>query len=118
MAENSKKIYKVVVRDVIEWINENLEEQLHIERISAKSGYSKWHFQRIFKEETGISLGKYIRERKLSHAYQLLVNTDMSVIDISTSLGFTSQQVFSRTVKKELRRSPRDIRKNGAIQPS
>ncbi|STU91721.1 multiple antibiotic resistance protein MarA [Klebsiella pneumoniae] len=45
---------------------------LSLEKVSERSGYSKWHLQRMFKKETGHSLGQYIRSRKLTEIAQKL----------------------------------------------
>ncbi|WP_249415228.1 AraC family transcriptional regulator [Citrobacter sp. RHBSTW-00599] len=60
-----EKINRLVVYEIMQWIDEHLEEPLKVEDVSAKAGYSKWHFQRMFKEVAGISLGKYIKLEKL-----------------------------------------------------
>jgi AraC family transcriptional activator of mar-sox-rob regulon/AraC family multidrug resistance transcriptional activator len=86
----------------MQWIDEHLEEPLKVEDVSAKAGYSKWHFQRMFKEVAGISLGKYIKLEKLRRAYFLLENTDIPVIEVCFMLGFTSQQVFTRAMRNEM----------------
>ncbi|SPY94318.1 right origin-binding protein [Proteus mirabilis] len=49
-----------VVKDIIVWIEQNLDSRLSLDIIAEKSGYTKWHFQRLFKAYTGISLGKYV----------------------------------------------------------
>lgn len=63
-----KNINRLVVYEIMQWIDEHLEEPLKVEDVSAKAGYSKWHFQRMFKEVAGISLGKYIKLEKLRRA--------------------------------------------------
>ncbi|MBJ3816869.1 AraC family transcriptional regulator [Shimwellia pseudoproteus] len=62
------KFAKQVVAETLVWIEENLTEPLSIEAIGAQSGYSPWHFQRMFKYFTGVTLGKYIRMRRLTRA--------------------------------------------------
>ncbi|CNK39719.1 putative right origin-binding protein [Yersinia intermedia] len=48
---------KEFIMDLIIWINNNIEMPLKINDVAIKSGYSKWHFQRLFFSETGQSLG-------------------------------------------------------------
>ena len=43
-------------RDLIDWIEKNLEGKLTIDDVSAKAGYSKWHLQRMFRDDTGFQL--------------------------------------------------------------
>ena len=56
----------ITIHSILSWIEDNLESPLSLEKVSERSGYSKWHLQRMFKKETGHSLGQYIRSRKLT----------------------------------------------------
>jgi len=56
-----------IISDLIKWIEKNLEQPLSIDAVAEKSGYSKWHLQRMFKKVTGQILGTYIRHRRLTH---------------------------------------------------
>ena len=56
----------ITIHSILDWIENNLESPLSLEKVSERSGYSKWHLQRMFKKETGHSLGQYIRSRKTS----------------------------------------------------
>ena len=58
----------ITIHSILSWIEDNLESPLSLEKVSERSGYSKWHLQRMFKKETGHSLGQYIRSRKLTCA--------------------------------------------------
>lgn len=62
----------VTIHSILDWIEDNLESTLSLERVSQRSGYSKWHLQHMFKKETGHSLGQYIRNRKLTEIAQKL----------------------------------------------
>lgn len=56
----------ITIHSILDWIEDNLESPLSLEKVSERSGYSKWHLQRMFKKETGHSLGQYIRSRKMT----------------------------------------------------
>ncbi|RNM06336.1 helix-turn-helix domain-containing protein [Dickeya undicola] len=109
--------------DLIGWIENHLESPLMINDVTAKSGYSKWHLQRIFKKETGVSLGSYIRSRRLSRAAVELKLTNQTIQDVALRYCFDSQQSFTRTFKKHFGMSPghyrKDVRWNfSGLQPS
>ena len=55
----------ITIHSILSWIEDNTESPLSLEKVSERSGYSKWHLQRMFKK-TGHSLGQYIRSRKLT----------------------------------------------------
>ena len=85
-----------VVNDVVQWIENNLDKPLHIQDVAKHAGYSIWYFQRMFTCHQGISLGRYIRERRLNLATQALLTTDMPIYEICLMYGFDSQQAFTR----------------------
>jgi AraC-like DNA-binding protein len=70
----------------------------------------------MFKASTGTSLQKYILERKIQRASRLLKDTDLSVKEISSQLGFKDQRNFTRTFRIYTDMTPRDI-KNSSITP-
>ena len=42
----------ITIHSILSWIEDNLESPLSLEKVSERSGYSKWHLQRMFKKET------------------------------------------------------------------
>ena len=72
-----------------------------LDDLVARSGYSKYHFIRIFKEETGCSPWQYVIERRLERARELLLGTRLSVKEIATQLGFNTPDYFARLFAKQ-----------------
>lgn len=99
------------VKELIKWIQNNLEQPLSINIVASKSGYSPWHLQRLFKEQTGDSLAKYIRKERLQNAASDLVSTSRSIADIACQYQFDSHQSFSRAFKKMFSVTPTSYRK-------
>lgn len=88
------------VYELLKWIEENLCKPLSLDIISERSGYSKWHLQRIFKQHTNISIVSYIRARRLSLAALSLRYTKKNILNISLEFNFETQQTFSRCFKR------------------
>ncbi|SVJ51041.1 right origin-binding protein [Klebsiella pneumoniae] len=42
-----------IIRDLLAWLDNNLDQPLSLDNVATKAGYSKWHLQRMFKEVTG-----------------------------------------------------------------
>ncbi|WJY16587.1 helix-turn-helix domain-containing protein [Pectobacteriaceae bacterium CE90] len=103
---------KDFVNDLIDWINNNIEMPLKIDDVAIKSGYSKWHLQRLFFSEMGQPIGEYIRERKLSIIAEALTTTNDPVINIAIQFGFDSQQSLTRAFRKRYNVPPHRYRKN------
>ncbi len=97
---------EVIIRDLQDWLENNLDKSLSLDEVAARSGYSKWHLQRMFRSVTGNALGSYIRTRRLSRAATELCRHDQSILDIALQSGFDSQQSFSRAFKRQFSQTP------------
>lgn len=100
-----------VIESIICWIDDNLHQPLRIDDIARRSGYSKWHLQRLFLQHKGESLGRYVRERKLQLAARDLRNTNQRVYEICLKYGFDSQQTFTRIFTRTFHQPPGAYRK-------
>ena len=95
-----------IIDEITQWIDSNLHKTLRIEDVAARAGYSRWHLQRVFVQVKAVSLGKYIRDKKLSLAAKDLIETDEPVISIAYKYGFDSQQTFTCTFSKNYKLPP------------
>lgn len=81
----------------LDYIHNNYAEKIYIEQLSKLCNLSLCHFVRLFKKEMGISPHNYILNLRLKKTKQLLVETNLSVEEISTRCGFNSVAHFIRT---------------------
>ncbi|MDF2040344.1 MULTISPECIES: superoxide response transcriptional regulator SoxS [unclassified Pantoea] len=95
-----------IIHSLTHWIDQNLDKSLSIDEVAAKSGYSKWHLQRMFRSVTKQTLGGYIRERRLTLAAEALSQTQRPVFDIAMQYGYDSQQTFSRVFRRQFAQTP------------
>jgi AraC family transcriptional activator of mar-sox-rob regulon len=94
------------MHDLLDWIDNNLDSRLDIESVARRSGYSKWHLQRLFKEHTGYPLAGYIRAQKLQKSVERLTRSDEPILNVAIALGFDSQQSFNRSFKRQYGQAP------------
>ncbi len=84
----------------IEFIEENLKNPISVEDVCNQVFISKWQFQRIFRLCIGLSIGEYIRGRRLTlacnHTYQ---NPKSKIIDLALDFQFNSHEAFTRAFK-------------------
>lgn len=92
--------YEWIIQKTINWIESNLHEQITAEIIEEISGFSKYHFHRVFQTSVGLSVSEYIRIRRLANAASALMNTDERILDIALYYHFESQESFTRAFKK------------------
>lgn len=108
----SQNMYVQKIEFAIEYINMHLNEPLIIADLSKKFGISERHFRHLFQKVTGKSPKAYQQELKLTKCASLLMNTDLSIQEISEQLGYYSQYQLSRDFKKFFNMSPSEYRKS------
>lgn len=95
------------IQDILGYINENLREDLSIDSIADQFYISKYYMMRLFKQETGYTLGQYISQKRLLLAKELLLSGE-SVTKACFDCGFKDYSTFSRAYKRLFGESPRD----------
>ncbi|MBO5144868.1 MAG: AraC family transcriptional regulator [Lachnospiraceae bacterium] len=88
------------IQNAIQYIEENLTEELTVKDIAEKAYVSEFHFQRIFSVLCGFPVSEYIRNRRLSLAAQELSHGDEKIIDIAVKYGYDSPDSFTRAFTK------------------
>ncbi len=104
------------IEKVLDYIHDHLDETIHVAELAEKSCWSRWQFQRVFGEATGLTVAQYTRELRLSHAAELLLSSPQRHLDIAMQCGFDSEISFSRAFKQMFHTTPRDYRQRGVRQ--
>ena len=86
--------------ELLQYINANYSEQLTLENVSSRVGFSKYHFIRLFKEYTDMTFYDYLTAKRIEHAKEELAAGNKGITEIAFSCGFNSQTAFCRTFKK------------------
>ncbi len=108
---------KEAVKKAIDYIEKYLEEEISLDTISKNIGYSKFHLNRIFTEYTGITMYKYLQNRRLTVAAEKLVKTNKPIIQIAYEAGYDTQQSFSFAFKQIYLYPPKIYRDIGIFLP-
>ena len=93
------------ILDILQYIDENLAEDILIEDLSARFFISKYHMMRRFREETGTSIHNYISDKRLLCARDL-IRSGASATEACFRSGFRSYSAFSRAYAKLFRTTP------------
>ena len=102
--------------DVINLMESNIEVPLSLPNIANKCSLSLRQIERLFHKYRGVTPSQYYLSLRLSHAKQLLLNTNNSVIDISIATGFETQSYFTACYRKFFGSSPRSHRSQVATE--
>ena len=94
------------------YIEENLREDIKVEDVSSFSGYSYYHFHRVFEAVLGETAGNYIRNRRMTCAAHDLIYSGRRITDIAVDYQFESLEAFCRAFKKVYKVTPGTFRKN------
>lgn len=98
----------------IDFMEENLANSLEIEEIAGIAALSPFYYQRIFGALCGMTVGEYIRGRRMSLAAQELAVTEAKVIDVALKYGYDSPDSFAKAFQRFHGIPPSKAREAGA----
>jgi AraC family transcriptional regulator len=84
----------------IEYIEDHLDEDISCNEIAQNAFYSSFHFQRAFSLMTEMTIGEYIRNRRLSLAAQDLLNSNLKVVDVAIKFCYETPESFSKAFQR------------------
>lgn len=100
------------------YINDHLYDKISMNVLENISKSSRKTIHRHFREQLNTTPSGYIFDKKLSEAEDLLINTNLSILDISSMLVFSSQSYLTQCFKKRNGCTPAQFRKNNRNKPS
>jgi AraC family transcriptional regulator len=98
------------LRRVIEFIEENLGQDISLSALAALTGTGVDVFARNFKACTGLPPYRYVLERRMHRAQALLAASGKSIAEIAFEVGFSSQAHFTSQFSKDMHMSPAAFR--------
>ena len=101
-------------QESIDFMEQNLTEELDIEEIAGKAALSPFYYQRIFGALCGMTVGEYIRARRMTLAAQELARADVKVIDTAVKYGYDSPDSFAKAFQRFHGVTPSQAREPGA----
>lgn len=94
-----------------EYIDQNLDSRLTLAALAEKCFYNPSYFSRVFKEKFGVSLTEYITRKRLTHAVELLENSELSVDEIGERTGFADKNSLYHAFARYLGTTPGEYRR-------
>lgn len=100
----------------IDYIESHLNEPIDTKVLAQIACTSEYHFQRMFSFLSGMSLGEYIKRRRLSEAGKRLQVGNVKVIDVALDFGYNSPDAFSRAFSQWHGMTPSEVKLGRPIQ--
>ena len=98
------------VQKVIDHMNANLHRKLVLKGLAKLARLSRSRLCCVFKEETGMSVGRYLKSLRIAKAGDLLETTSLSTKEIRSSVGILDHSHFVRDFKKRHDVTPSEYR--------
>lgn len=104
------------IQRAIDYVEENMTEEIDFEEVAKQAYSSSFHFQRVFHILCGFSLGDYIRMRRLSLAGEELSKGNAKIIDTAMKYGYDTPESFSRAFTRFHGITPSEARHGGNVK--
>lgn len=100
-----------IVGRAIQYCKDHYHELITIDKISAAIRISKFHLARIFHQQSGQTIQKFIESYRMQQALSTLIHSNQSIKSIATQCGFASAAYFTIVFKKHYRYTPSEFLK-------
>jgi AraC-like DNA-binding protein len=102
------------MQNAIRFIEDRLPDDLNVDQIAAAANSSSANFQRIFAIVTGMTVGDYVRSRRLSLAGRELADTGGKALDVALGYGYDSAAGFTKAFTRFHGATPSDVARRRA----
>ncbi|MEM1362285.1 MAG: AraC family transcriptional regulator [Pseudomonadota bacterium] len=102
---------------VLDFIYENLDADLSLDRLAEVAAMSRFHWHRVFHGMTGETLAQAVRRARMHRAACLLARTDQPLREIGKACGYDSPESFARAFRAGYGQTPMAFRNRGLTPP-
>jgi AraC family transcriptional regulator len=98
------------LKNVLSYIEEQLASDLRLEDIARVAGVGTSYLQTLFRNAIGMTVYRYVIQRRVERARDLLANGELSLADVADASGFADQSHMARHIRRVLNSSPQSLR--------
>lgn len=109
-SEEEQNAGSFVVRNALQYMQDNYEQKLTLNDVAEKTFVSQWHLSKLLNRHTGKSFSELLNQIRIQKAKELLREPSLRVCDVAEAVGFLDVAHFSRVFKKQTTYSPNEYR--------
>ncbi len=94
------------IKRAIEEMNDNYSESISLDEMADFLGLNKCYFCQLFKRETGKTYSQLLNEIRVKKSLDLLLNTNMTILEIALTVGYNNQNYYNMAFKKIMGTTP------------
>ena len=99
-----------LVKQALQFIEENVEKDISLNEISEKLNISSYYFSKLFKEEMNEGFIEYLTKRRVERAKEMLKDPAKSIKEVGSDCGYSDPNYFSRIFKKSTGMTPTEYK--------
>ena len=104
------KSFNPYIKKSIEYVHKHFDENINITNLCKHLNLNKSYFCSSFKTATGHTFCHFLNHFRVEKSKQLLLETDLNILDIAIAVGFNNQNYYSTTFKKFTGKTPSQYR--------
>ena len=108
---------KAKLKQVTDYINEYLNQDLSLNELAAMVQMSPTYFGSLFKQATGLAPHQYVVHQRVNRAKTMLLNSHLPIAEIATETGFADQSHLTRHMRRLLGVRPKQLRQQKGMAP-
>ena len=112
---NSLERYSPLIRRVINHIHLHLDGTLNLRSLALLCNVNPSYLSKLFREETGVTLTEFVNCYRVERSIPLLRFTQMTIAQVSESVGFLDENYYARIFKKHMGLSPKAYRQQNKV---
>lgn len=93
-------VYSDATKKTIHYINANYKNQIKNKDIALITGYHEYYLNRIFLNDTGLTIHQFVIKKRITEAKKMLLNNHTTIYEIAKETGFNSDSHFSAFFKQ------------------
>jgi AraC-like DNA-binding protein len=98
------------IKNVLDYIDNNFNDQIYLSQLSKMANMNTDAFSKYFKKCNGITVCRYIRNKRIAKVIDLLESTDSKILEIAFQCGYENMANFYKSFRAVTGKHPSELR--------